>query len=540
MIPLKTNLLMVYNKCNMTRTIGRAERGFTLVELLVTFVILGIVALSLFGLFTALVSSTVVTRRKAIASTLATNQMEYLKSLPYNSLAVSGGSIVSSNPLPATTTQTINGVVYTIRTSINYVDDAFDGCTAYPNLTLKEKYCRNYPPPASAPSTDLNPADYKVIHVSVYDNANTKLAEVDTQISARVAETASTTGALFVNVIDDTGNPLPGATVQVTNATVNPNVNVSDSTDSNGTAIFYGLTPDSNGYDYSIGASLANYSYLSTIAPAGSLQPNYPNQQVFTQQSSFVTLTLKPQGLNSLAIEAVDTNGTPITNAKIYVKGGYKKYTSTSDTIYYYDTMSPSDIRPTTDANGLAALTNLVPGTYIFCGDSGATNCSVAGTTYYLAAAAPYGGISPLNPIIVPTYSAASPPSIMFAYGGNNYLQKVRLILTTASAYPRVTILNPYEASQGSSTMSAFNFQVTGYNLPCSSNAASCATTVQLLQGSSTFTASCTGSAAGQQLSCTVDLSTASQGTTQLVVIANGFTLTLPASPPLGGLIVAP
>src|SRR5581483_9965462 len=103
----------------------REEGGFTLTELVIGLTVLAIVAFSLTGLFTSLVHSAVIDKEKAVASTLATNQMEYLKSLPYDSLAVQGGSIYSSTYIPASTTQTLNGVKYTINTSISYVDDAY-------------------------------------------------------------------------------------------------------------------------------------------------------------------------------------------------------------------------------------------------------------------------------------------------------------------------------------------------------------------------------------------------------------------------------
>jgi len=519
---------------------GRNQTGFTLVELAISIVILGILSTSIFGLYTSLVNSAVLIKRRAVGLTLATNQMEYLKSLSYDKLAVAGGSIYSSNPLPATTTQKINGVTYTITTSINYVDDAFDGCGSYPSLALKQLYCRNYPPPSGAPATDQNPADYKIVHVSTAIAGNPRLAEVDTQISARVAETASNTGALFTKVIDNNGNPVSGATISLANNSLVPTVGLSDSTDSNGVAVFYGLPPDTTGYHYIISASKSGYSSLTTIGPNGSLQPTYPSQNILIQQSSFVTLTIKQQGVSSLVIETTDVNGNPIPNAKIYVKGGYKKYTLTTDTSYYYDTLSPSDIRPVSDSDGLAALSNLVPGSYIFCGDLGATSCSVGGTTYYLAAAVPYSGNNPFNPVTVPTYDPASPPSTTFAYGGSDYLQKVRLMLSTSSSYPRIVSLSPDDVSLSGGAISALDFQITGANLPCSGSAGSCSTTVKFLQGTSTFTASCTGTASGIQLDCTVDLTGASAGSTQMIIAANGFTLTLPASPLLGGLDVTP
>lgn len=516
------------------------EAGYTLVELLVTITIVAILSLSAFTLFTALLHSAIVSQREAVASTLATNQMEYLKSLPYDNLAVAGGAIVSSVTIPATTTQKVNGDTYTITTSITYADDAYDGCGSYPTQALKQQYCRNYPPPTGAPATDSNPADYKDVNVTVTDTSGLQLAELDTQIASLVAETASNTGALFVYVVDNTGAPIEGASVNVVNSSVSPAVNVSDTTDENGIVIFYDLPPSTTGYKYQITASNSGYSSLTTIVPNGTLQPTYSSQNLIAQSSSYVTLTLKPMNANSLVIETTTTAGAALPNAKIYVKGGYKKYTLTSDTTYYYDTLTPSDIRPVTDSNGLAALSNLVPGSYIFCGDAGATSCSVGATTYYLAAAVPYGGSNPLQPITVPTYDPSNPPSTTYAYNSVNYLQKVRLMLTTSSSFPRVSTLTPSDASL-SAGLSSFAFTVSGVNLPCSATASSCSTHVSFVQGANTYTASCTGtSSPATQLNCTVNLASAVAGNTQLVITVGSNTLTLPASPLLGGVIVTP
>lgn len=513
------------------------QSGFTLTELIISVVILAAIGASLLALTNVLIKSAILAKQKAIALTAATNQIEYLKSLPYDSLAVQGGSISSSNPLPASKTVTVNGSIYTVVTSINFIDEAYDGCASYPSQALKEQYCRNYPPISGAPSVDQNPQDYKSVNVSTYSASGTKLAEVDTLISARVAETASTTGAMFVNVLDDNGNPVSGATVTITNSTLSPVVNVSDSTDSNGIAVFYGLKPDTTGYDYVVSAQKSNYSSLTTIAPSGTLQPNYPSQRIFTQLSSYVTLPIYPQGSDSLLIESTDINGVVLQNVKVYIKGGYKRYTINTNTSYYYDTISPSDTRPTTDSNGLVGINDLVPGEYIFCGDTGATSCTVGTTTYYLAAAVPYIGDNSLMPIIVPPYIPSSPPSTTFPYNSRNYVQKTRLLLTTASNHPRVRTLSPSEVSLGSSNISSFTFQLTGTNLPCSSIASSCGTTVQFVSGASTYTASCTGTT-GSLLDCSVDLSGITLGIAQLRIAANGHTFTLPGSPLLGGINV--
>lgn len=525
----------------MKKQSALGEQGFTLTEILIANIVFAIVALSFISLYAALVSSASFTKRKAVALTLATNQMEYLKSLPYDSLAVQGGSIYSANPLPATSTQTVNNFPYTVTTSVSYADDAFDGCASYPSQTLKEKYCRNYPPPSGAPSIDPNPQDYKVLNVTVTASNGTKLAEVDTQVAARVSETSSTTGAVFVSVIDETGNPISGAAVTLVNSTLTPNINLGDQTDSNGVAIFYGLPPDTTGYDYVVSASKTGYSSLTTIAPSGSLQPNYSSLQVITQQSSLVTLTIKGMSANSLVVETTDTSGNPIANMKTYIKGGYKKYTLTTDTSYYFDNMSPSDTRPTSDSSGLAAVSNLVPGPYIFCGDNGNTNCKVGNTTYYLVAAVPYSGTNAFNPIIVPTYYSSSPPSTLFTYGSTStYLQKVRLMFTTDSTYPRVNKLTPDDVSISAGGLNAFAFTITGTNLPCSSSSSSCSTSVKFVQGSTTYTAACTGtSSPATQLNCTINLTGITVGQAQLLLTVSGKTISIPAGSLIGGFNVS-
>lgn len=514
--------------------------GFTLVELVIGITVLAIVAISFTALFTALVRSGLVAKRKAVASTLATSRIEYLKSLPYDSLAVAGGSIYATNPLPATTTQKVDGFTYTIKTSINYVDDAFDGCTTYPTQAIKEKLCRNYPPPASQTTNDTNAADYKIINVSVQNSTGGTLASVDTQIAARVAETSSTTGALIVNVIDGNGNPLQGATVSVTNTTITPNVSVGDNTDSNGIAIFYNLPPDTGAFDYTVTASLSNYSTLATIIPSGSLTPTYPSQKVFTQASSYVTLTIKPQGPNSIVLEAVNTANSPLANLKIYTKGGYKRYTATTNTAYYFDNLSPSDTRPTTDAGGLASIQNLVPGPYYFCGDAGATSCTIGATTYYLIAAIPYTGNTAYLPISVPTYSSSDPPVTTFPYNSLNFYQKARLIFSTTSGFPRISSLNNQEVSLSASNLSSFTFQITGTNLPCNSNPASCTTTVVVSQGATNYPASCTGTSGGTSLSCSANFTGIAQGATRLAITSGGNTYTSPADLNLGSFYVVP
>ena len=508
----------------------RAESGYTLVELLISIVVLAVISSSFLILLTSLLQSATLAKQKSVANALANNQMEYLRSLPYDSLAVSGGSILASSYLPAETKQTISQVTYTVTTDIRYVDDAFDGCGVYPSLDLKKIYCRNFSAPGNSSGNNLvndtNPADYKIAHITIKNGGGTYLAVLDTNIAARVAETASTTGALFVTVTDPGGNAVTEASVNVVNAAVSPSVNISSTTDSNGVAIFYGLPPDTQ-QRYSVTSTKSGYSTISTIAPSGSLQPTYAHQKILTQQSSQVLLVIGKMSTNSLVILAEDTTGKPLSNIKLAVKGGYKKYTNTTNTAYYYDNLTPSDTRGITDASGMTSLSNLPPiNDYIFCGDKGDTGCiSTNGTKYYLAAAAPYNGTNSLMPITVPQKN--DPVAQSFSYDGQTYPQQVKLILTTNSAFPRVRTIDP-DSLAVVDNLSNVKFVITGNNLTNGS--------LSLSQNSTTFTAkNCTGS--DTELTCAFNLTAVSTGTLQATISANGGTLTLPVQP-LGGISV--
>lgn len=503
----------------------RHQDGFTVAELVISTAMVAIVSVSFLGLLITLVGSTIISKQRAVANALAVNQMEYLKSLPYDGLAVIGGSIIATNPIPATIQKTENGARYDITTSISYADDAYDGCGAYPTQALKEQYCRNYFYSPSAPGSDTNPADYKLARVSVSNASGKSLVALETQISARVSETASTTGALFVTVVDPSGAPVQGATVAVSNTTVAPSVSLSDTTDSNGVAIFYGLPPDS-GLDYSITSSKTNFSSLTTIGASGSLQPTYSKQKILAQQSSYITLVIAPMSTHSLAVEVTDTSGTPLSGFRPYVKGGYKKYTLTTDTSYYFDNMTP-DTRPVTDANGLAGVDNLPPiNGYYFCGANGAQSCSIGGTTYYLVAALPYGGTSSFQPIIVPQSTSGLPT---YSYNSQEYAQKVRLIMSTNSAMPRVFAVSP-DTVTTTENLSNVVFTITGYNL---SNA-----TAKLEQNGTDYVhTSCNGTTT--QLTCNFDLQGITTGSLTLTVNNPSGSVTFPTNP-LGGVSVSP
>jgi len=504
------------------------QRGFTLVELLISMVVIGIISVGFFSLYTSLISSSVLAKQRAVAGMLASNQIEYLRSLPYDNLAVSGGNIISNSYIAGTVTKRINGTNFTVVTSIVYADDAYDGCGPYPTLDLKKKYCRNFLAPGNSgnnSASDQNPADYKLAHVIVKNPGGAQLAVLDTQIAARVAETASATGALFITVTDPSGAAVPDANVRIANSTVSPAVNGVGISDNNGLVIFYGVPPD-NGLDYIVSVDKPGYSSINSLRPSGSLQPTYSNLKVLSQQSSYLAVVIAPMRSESLIIEATDLTGTPLSGLKVYVKGGYKKYTLASNTAYYFDNLNPIDTRSVTDAAGITTLDNLPPvNEYFFCGDNGSQDCTIGGVTYYLVAALPYGGKNSLAPIAVPAANDNEVSS--FTIGSTTYRQKVRLLLTTNSLFPRLSDISPNSINT-SDNLHSVKVVFTGYNLINS--------TATLSKDGVGYTDNnCISNAT--QLTCNYDLSGVTPGDMQVKIRNSSGTVILPTAPK-GGIYV--
>ncbi len=423
--------------------------GLTLAELTVSIVILVTFTIGLMGAYFIMVGSAATARMKSAGLSVATEQLEYLRSLPYDQLAIQGGAINSSyTKLPATKNQTVGPYTFVVTTNINYADDAYDGCLVY--TTATSYLCRNGPVKSGTP-VDSNPKDYKLIDVIVKEkNSSNEVSRVSTEVAARVAETGGGTGALVVTVVDSTGQVIAGATVNISDTTVNPSVNQTITTDVNGVAAFLDVTPDS-GKDYVITSSKSGYSTLGTIGVSGSLSPTYPNVSVLSQQVTSATMKIDPIATDSLLVKIVDTNGTAQPGARFSLKGGVKLYTSLSDQSYGYDQTAI-----TTDSSGQYLFHGLTPGQYTAC----YSNSLCQSGRYLISSSSTYGANS-LQPFTVD-------PGTVNQSGGLP-MQTIVLVTSSSSSYPRIATVSPTSISATSGSLSNVQLTITGSNL---SNAA--------------------------------------------------------------------
>lgn len=487
--------------------------GFTIPELIVSMLVLTTIIIATFSTYSILVRSAGLARMKSAGLGLATEQLEYLKGLPYDYLALQGGAINSSGPkLPVSFEKNSGPYTFVVTTSIRYVDDAFDGCLSYP---VSQSYlCVNGPADTGMP-VDSNPRDYKLIDVHVNEKkSNKEVARVSTHVAARVAETAGNTGALLVNVITSTGEPAAGASVTITNSTLTPSLSQTITSDTNGVAIFLDVPPDA-GKDYIVSVAKTGYSSLSTISASGSLVPTYPNVSVLAQ--TVTNSTLKIDALSSESLKIVSrhsSDGTVRPNTTMNIRGGVKLYTDDADQSYSYSQ------NITTDVNGEIMLSNLVPGNYYLCYSS---NQACGGGVYLAVSNNAYGG-SVAQPVLV------APGSV--SESGSGPMQIVNAFVTTNNAHVKLADVQPSTMPQ-SGDLSNVIINVTGSNLAGSS--------VTLRQGGVYLSTVIDGVDQSGSIYRRVDL-TGQSGAWEVIVTNNGTTSVMTGVAPgtLGGVNVTP
>ena len=211
--------------------------GFSLIELLIVIAILALVFGGLFLIFESSLRLISHSRAKMSALSLSTDRLEYIRSLPYDSVGTILGIV--PGPIPQTQTVSLNGIDFTERVIVEYVDSPDDG-------TL-------------AADTNGITTDYKLVKIehSWTIDGSTNSHVVVSNVVPRSIETDVGGGTLRVNVFDADVNPLQGIDVRL----VNTGIDTTRQTDASGAVLFAGA-PAAAGYE--IFVSEAGYSSEQT------------------------------------------------------------------------------------------------------------------------------------------------------------------------------------------------------------------------------------------------------------------------------------
>lgn len=224
------------------------QKGLSLIEVLVSVMIISVLFLGIFSLINLSLQITADNKFYVGAIEIANQKMEQIRNLPYDQVGVLHGSPPGNIPQ----FETINrGGNFTVNTYIIFHNDGYDdngGADDTPN--------------------DYKTATVKVGWQSKYGN---KYVTVFSKIIPRTEETDSGYGLLKILVNDVSANPVANASVRVVNNALVPAVDVTNPTDNQGILSLPVL--ESLGYNYEITITKTDYSTDKTYDPSTSKAP---------------------------------------------------------------------------------------------------------------------------------------------------------------------------------------------------------------------------------------------------------------------------
>lgn len=262
------------------------QRGFTLIETLVGSLVFAIVAVSAYQVFSTLMTAVLSARAKIAAAALVNEQIEIIRNLPYEDVGLTTG--LPAGKIQREQTLQRDGFDFEVLTTIRNSDDPFDGTIG------------------GNPS-DSSPADYKSVDLDV-DCQNCKVfptLRFTTLVAPYALETASTNGAMFIQVIDAEGIPVAGAEVHITNIGANPDIIIDEITDNGGWVKVIDAPPGVNAYN--IVVTKDGYTTDQTYLPGGAAgaEPISPDVTVVIQQVSQTSLSIDQT--SSLSVSTIDS-----------------------------------------------------------------------------------------------------------------------------------------------------------------------------------------------------------------------------------------
>lgn len=306
-------------------------RGVGLVDVLVGTMIVVIVFLGFAALIQTSLTVAAVAKARANATSIANNQMEYIRSLSYDVVGTVGG--IPAGVVPQYATTTINSISFITRTYIEYADDAADG--------------------TGAADTNGIITDYKHVKIEVYFTVKGRSRTVT--ISSKVVppglESATGGGILKINVVDASGTALSGASVRIVNASTTPTVDFTTTSDVTGAVYVPGAATSTQ---YQIYVSRSGYSSAQTYARDATNQNPTPGYLTIVENQT----TTSTFAIDQLATMTVRT---------------YEPVKTATSTDTFISASSVTSLINAAVAGGALTLSG-APGTYPATGSAAATS----------------------------------------------------------------------------------------------------------------------------------------------------------------------
>ena len=313
------------------------RRGVALIEALVLLFVFSVTTLAFYGVFSLGIKYINQSRNRTIAMSLANERMEMLRNLDYDDVAIQGG--IPNGSINPNETVNIGGHTFHITTDIKYYDDPTDGTI-------------------TGSPVDTVPNDYKIANITVAwgSQSNKEKVSLSSRFVPPGVESSAGGGALQINAIDFSGNPVAGVNVHLVNDTVSPAVNYNTTTDNNGSLLLQGVPTDLD-KDYKITLSKNNYETVQTYPPTGAgFAPKDVNMSILPGVLNSETLEINL--LSNLKLTSVDPFGNKIPNASFSLIGGRRLDDGSGTAVYSYNG------NETTDSDAEFSLEKESPGQY--------------------------------------------------------------------------------------------------------------------------------------------------------------------------------
>ena len=249
------------------------RKGFTLIESLVGVAVFMIIAVSVYQAYAATINAVRVSRLKITATALANEQFEIIRNLPYTDVGVVGS--IPNGQVPHLQNLVRDNTEFVVETTIRNIDDPFDGTIG------------------GSPN-DLSPADYKLAELEISCPAcrNFTTLHFTTQVGPRNLETASTNGALFVQVFDASGQPVSGADVHIVNNQAVPAIVIDDTTNNDGLLQIVDAPPGVEAYEITVSKSGYSADQTYQTGAPGNPNPTKPHATVALQQLTQISFAI--------------------------------------------------------------------------------------------------------------------------------------------------------------------------------------------------------------------------------------------------------
>ncbi len=286
------------------------NNGFSLVETMVSIAIFLLVSISIYSGFTKIMQATNVLKVKNAATSLANEQIEIAKNLPYDDVGIIAG--IPDGKIPREQTIIREGISFNVLTSVRDIDDPFDGQIGeVPN--------------------DLSPADYRLVEfdISCSNCSHTEVLKYYARISPLNLETQGNNGALFVRVFDSLGQPIQGADVHIENNKLETPVIIDETTNNNGMFQIVDAPTGTEAYEVTVTKG-SNYSVDKTYEIGVPENPNPDRPHANVISGAVTQLSFYIDKLSEFEINTKKADCSPIGNVDFNLKGsktiGYQVY----------------------------------------------------------------------------------------------------------------------------------------------------------------------------------------------------------------------